>query len=89
MPELYHDRQGKVFRPAGRCPYSELVAGNPFAFDGDSKVYLRGYSAAAGLTQTHIAKIYYQIVTLLEPAARNDLAAAHSGAVFPVPSHER
>jgi hypothetical protein len=68
MPDLYHDGHGKSFRPAIRCPYSELVVGNAFAFDGDQAVYVRGYGPEAMPAEPLVAEVYHQIVTVLEPA---------------------
>jgi hypothetical protein len=70
MPDLYSDGHGHTFRPRARCPYSELVAGDPFAFDGDSAVYVRGHIPVAGVNEPLVAEIYHQIVTLLEPAGQ-------------------
>jgi hypothetical protein len=71
MPELYQDRNGKTFRPAGRCPYSELVTGSPFAFDGDPAIYVRGYGQGMPPSEP-LAEIYHQMVTLLEPATTDE-----------------
>jgi len=68
MPELYHDGHGRTFRPGIRCPYSELVFGNAFAFDGDPAIYVRGYDQGAPPAEPLVAEIYHQMVTLLEPA---------------------
>lgn len=32
---VYADGQGRRYRVACRCPYSELTVGAPFALDGD------------------------------------------------------
>jgi len=70
VTDLYDDGHGRTFRPVARCPYSELVAGNAFAFDGDSAVYVRGYGPGALPPEPLVAEIYHEMVTLLEPADR-------------------
>jgi hypothetical protein len=44
MTLLYTDDQGNRYRAVGRCPYSELVPGTPFALPEDPgrRAYVRG-----------------------------------------------
>ena len=40
-PSIYTDKFGKHYRPLAACPFSELVAGSPYAIEGEAEVYFR------------------------------------------------